>query len=253
MRQASSSPERLTNSVNSFYYWCTIVTAFLLTGWLFGNEPIVVQILFLLMAVLTRWRFAGVVLLLGVQIYLIFASSSLPWRVVPILDNSLTAILLLLTVAFADRFRTARQCQREASSRFVGNRTPLPDARQHVVEAAASRSRRIGQVIGLVVAAIVCVGLARLILMLLPADLNMAGRLRIRPGELRAIQFAALMLAVFAVGWFAINELLIWRRLDRSQAKLYLRSTRLQWLSPDLRRIAAARQRQMKKTGRKLS
>jgi hypothetical protein len=253
MRQSSRPQVQPKAIVDSFYFWCTIVSAFLLTGLLFGNEPIVVQVLFLLMAALTRWRFAGVVLLLGVQIYLIFASSSLPWRTVPILDNSLTAVLLLLTVAFADRFRTARQIQREASMRFVGIRTPLSDANKQNADTVASRARRIGQVIGLVLAAIACVGFARLILMLLPADLNMAGRLRIRPGELRAIQFAALVLAALAVGWFFINELLIWRRLDRSQARLYLRSTRLQWLSPDLRRFATTRQRRMKKVGGKSS
>ncbi|MCA9050517.1 MAG: hypothetical protein KDA89_17390, partial [Planctomycetaceae bacterium] len=77
--------------------------------------------------------------------------------------------------------------------------------------------------------------------------LDVKAEYRLYPHGYRVLALGLILFAVFLVAWLLINEE-TWRRLTSKQARLYLRSTLLQWVFSDLRSVIRRTLRRRRRT-----
>jgi hypothetical protein len=87
-----------------------------------------------------------------------------------------------------------------------------------------------------------CAVLAVVVISLVPQEsVSLTIReFRLKPTGYRLIRLALGLFAAWLVAWIIVNEM-VWRSLSPAQARMYVRSTMLQWLHRDLRMIILKR------------
>lgn len=245
LKSNSFSPrDRFSN----YWFYALLAAAIALVPILFGADSRVVKVVFILVVLLTRWRFSGAIILVAIEAYLLFRTRSDSPTSLLLLDNGLLAVCALLTIVFADWFRTHRRIERyvdEYRLPMVDDQRTSQAAMQSILrqqDASMQQSffKSLLMTMGL---ALIAVIIARALLLLVPLNPYEANRLRFRPGELRAIYFGLVLLSIYGATWLVVREVQ-WRSLSAQQARFHLRGVLVQWLSRDLRRVAKLKHKQ---------
>ncbi len=225
MADAKLNPLSIRERLSNYWFYALLAAAILLVPILFGADSLVVKVVFILVVLATRWRFSGAMILVTVEAYLLFRTRSDAPTSFMLFDNGALAVCSLLTIVFADWFRTHRRIEQY----FDEFRLPV-----------RSFFKSLLVTVGV---AFIAVMIARALLLLVPLNAYEAQKLRFRPGELRAIYFGLVLLTIYGVTWLVIREIQ-WRSLTAQQARIHLRGVLVQWLSRDLRRVAKLKHRQ---------
>ena len=72
------------------------------------------------------------------------------------------------------------------------------------------------------------------------AEFSTVRQFRLHPSGFRVLMMGLLLFVMFLPTWLLVNEL-VWRRLTRAQARMYLRSVFLKWIHRDLRMVIRKR------------
>ncbi len=213
-----------------------------LSSSMFAGEPgaAACKIMLVLMLILTLYRGSGVLLLISTQLYLLFRepatlSQSYWW------DAGIVSLSALGLVMFCLRFRVLLQLhdidtlpEVRTLLRRTQVGTSIPSS--GVSSGAVWR----GPLIGALAGGMICVALAVLALVLVPADDRAPQLVGLLPSALRVIEVGCLLMTTVIIMIVFVHEL-EWRRMSAQAAVLFVKSTLTVWLFHDFRMVARRR------------